>query len=87
MNELKKTMATFFENLENSLGHGLDEDSLLKSFEMFNFNDDYVIYCCVYVLAAICLFIVCSLTNFYRVRPREVVCVSVKSDVTDSKGD
>ena len=83
MPELKNSIFTFFEDIESFMGRGLDEDSLIKSFEMFNLSDDCVIYSSIFVLASICLFIVCGLTNFYRIKHKEIIYVSMKSDTSN----
>ena len=77
---LKEAILNYFTSFENSLKHFIDDESVLKSFEALNLNDDYVIYCSVYILFAIFLFIVCTLTNFYRIKTKEVIYVTRKLD-------
>jgi len=82
---MKQTILDYYERLEEYFKQFFDDNALFKSFELYNFNDDYVIYCSIYILAAIFLFIICSLTNFYRVRPTEVIYVATKSDTSSKK--
>lgn len=41
-------------------------DVSFQSFELFNLNDDYVIHLCIFIVAIICIFVICLLNNFYK---------------------
>jgi hypothetical protein len=71
-----------------SLYEGLEliftDNDVIKSLELYNFNDDYVVYCSVYIISAVCLFILCILTNFYRIRPKYVLQSSNETKAADN---
>ena len=74
MVSVKEIIFNHLANIENLLNSYTVENSILKSFDLAIFKDDLAVYCCVYVLAAIFIFIVCIiLTNFYRVNSPEIV--------------
>ena len=74
MVSLKEAILNRLVDFENLLNSFIDDNSILKSLDLVIFNDDLVVYCCVYVLAAIFIFIICIiLTNFYRVKSPEIV--------------
>jgi hypothetical protein len=56
---------TLYDYIENLF---IKHDYTFKSFELVNLNDDHVIYIIVYIITAICLFVLCILTNFYTKR-------------------
>lgn len=82
---MKQVILDYYEKLEGFFKSFFDETILFKSFELYNFNDDYVIYCSIYILVAIFLFILCALTNFYRIKPAEVIYVNTKSETSPVK--
>jgi hypothetical protein len=82
---MRESMLYYLEAIEGFFKQFLDDNSIFKSLELHNFNDDYVIYISIYILAAIFLFIICTLTNFYRLNPTEVIYFTEKPEKSSEK--
>ncbi len=82
---MKESLLNYFEAVEGFFKQLFDDNSIFKSLELHNFNDDYVIYISIYILAAIFLFIICTLTNFYRLNPTEVIYFTEKPEKSPEK--
>ena len=64
-------MTKAIENIWNYLNENLEYFFLKKDFsfqtlEIVNLNDDHIMHICIFVVAIICIFIVCVLNHYYQ---------------------
>lgn len=61
------SVENFFISIWNGLDVFLNQDEAIKSFELVNLNDEYVVFGMIYIVVTICLFVICTLDNFYQI--------------------